>query len=480
MKEFRFHLVGDCRQMACALALAILSGCTTVNLEPYRQDLESRHTLTVDASPERTLANAGFKRLASIIDSAGAAHIAGIDTSRQIHHIVVDGQSTSHDEIIGKLAGDKRSDIDRAALDIVEYPAGFLRIVAGEHEYSKPLSGGEWSRAPDNRCRTYLVGPESLFCLLMATGEEAGSPVRTDTDVAIIFIVPLFSRTALQPGKLALAELTNTSWQIRTVIDPDTEFSVVESDYFLAMDRRQVVHCFFKVWKGGSFGMVGASPIGLHMQSIDPIQVRRQAHFPAPAASPGSGQSWQQVRSEALGLSWKLNAEFKASAAPDYPIYSSVSSLARNLDIEPDSGRFVALLQARDFESNKRLGWGVLRQGEDRLELLATQGFPAAEIDSSFFDSGALFKVAQDHAQHLLIRMCPSGFWVSPPCQMVYIRRSADGKIAAVLFETAAEWIKDNARSLALGKDDTVFAAWVSTGEELTGRWLKPGGSHRQ
>jgi len=234
-----------------AFAILILSGCATtgVDIDASRKELEKLNVLQVDASPEVELNSERFGRLESIVDSAGTAHLVGIDSKAQIHHIIVDSTGVSHDEVIGTLP--KTVDNNKASFDIIEYPAGTIRIAVGETEYVRLISGGEWSRTGGNHCRQYLIHASTLFCAFVASGEEVGTAPRTDVNIGVILILPVAWPTTVRPGKLILAEWVDSSWVERTVIDPTTDWSADESDFEMGVDQHDMIHVVFGVRRGG-------------------------------------------------------------------------------------------------------------------------------------------------------------------------------------------------------------------------------------
>jgi hypothetical protein len=471
------------------LALFLLIGCATtgVDLEAVRQKLESRNLLQVDVGPEVALSSVGFERLESIVDGTGAAHLAGIDVKGEIHHIVVGSTGESHDEVIGALP--QTVERDKAALDIVEYPAGTIRIAAGDTEYARQIAGGEWSHTGGNPCRQYLVHMSSLFCAFVASGEEVGTAPRTDRTVGLIFILPIYWQNTVRPGKLVLAERVDASWVVRTVIDSATNLSTDEADFAIGVDRQDMVHVVFIAWRGGSTFFVGGGGYGGGGAGSGPEFTVNYARFPFPAAGlkAGARAEWQEVQSEG-GIGQARNSaswvKMLGSRISDINIENDLyPPYLRHVAVAPNSG--VALALNRSYFGAGRERWGVgttvIPLGNS-YELLAVNGFPVGVEYDDVADM--LFRIGIDDVQHFLLPSCHGGFYRE--CEsLVYERRAEDGKLATMVLANTKLGIGSRSMlgmgttnlggaTLAIGSRGMVFAAWTVAGKGLVGRWISP------
>lgn len=461
------------------LALLLIPGCAGIDAEhdTYRKtlntQLEARNVLQVDVGPEVALSRAGFGRLESIIDSAGTAHLAGIDLKGGIHHIGVGLMGPAQDEVIGTLP--QTVDRDKAALDIVEYPTGTIRIAAGDTEYARGIAGGEWSRTGGNPCRQYLIHTSSLFCAFVARGEVVGTPPRTDRSGGLIFVVPFWSSNTVRPGKLVIAERIDSSWVVRTVIDPATNWSADDTDVTIGVDRHNMVHVVFKAWRGGSTFVLGAAGYGGVADRSGPNVTVNYAHFPFPAGGVkgGARADWQEVQSEGpigavVGNSFGTIAML-VSEIGDLNTKAFLGAPYRRLvGVAPTSGVALALVDVPNG-----VGTTVIRG--KAFELVAANGFLDADSRYSAQFKYGLLRVGPDEMQHLLLTSCHEGLFLE--CNtLVYVRRAEDGKFArAVLAKTKLVGATDpGGATLAIGSQGMVLAAWVVAGQGTVGRWISP------
>jgi len=430
-----------------SLLALLLGGCASSDLDPYRRELEARHVVAVDVGPELTLTSAPFERLVSTIDSAGTAHVVGVLANLQIHHITIGLAGTLHDEVVGTMP--PNSNIRRGALDIVEHPVGTIRIAAGDTEYWRAQSSGDWAHAAGNRCRQYLVRTASLYCAFVASGEDVGTAARTDVNVVLIFIVPIVWPNVVRPGKLVLAELVDESWVVRTAVDPGTNWSADEADFAAGVDQRDMAHLIFHAWRGGSQFLMGPSGGGV---AGGPSSELRYARFPLPVdgVRGRDRRDWQEAQSEKIAPNprdrWGLLGH----------IHDIVGFL-------PGAGTAINLMSLGDplcaAPSNWRINpipWGTAFLGDASFELLGIDGCPT------------LLRIGADDSRHVLLATC-QGSWTTV-CQMAYVRRSGDGMLAKAMLGGAAAGLPT---TLAVGSQGTAFAAWVGrSGKSLVGQWI--------
>jgi hypothetical protein len=422
--------------------------------DAIRQDLERRNVDQVEVGPELGLARARIVQLASTIDATEAAHLAGLDAKREVHHIVVDADGVSRAEVIGSLAAEAK--VDMAALDIVEYPRGTIRIAAGDHEYSRSIVGGEWSRTGGNRCRQYLMHGASLYCAFVASGEEVGTAPRRDWSGLRIVILPLIWPKIVRPGKLVLAERVESSWIVRAVLDSADDWSADETDFAIGRDEQGLVHAVFCVWRGGT--IVGGTPAPIvgevHTTSGPDRGVRyARVRLADDRTRSGARTDWQEVQSE--------------------PIESHIRSrdgrmlqLRFRIAIMPKTG--VALELA-----DRNSGYATTVVNTNNFDQIAVEGVPKRTY--YWGEHYPILRIGGDVIRHVLVSRCPFGFHSSPEAchrQMVYVRCAENGRLAITIFE-GAEAPPPAVRTLAVGSGSSVFVAWVAKPDRLVGHWIQ-------
>jgi len=438
------------------LAVLLLSGCAA-ELQAER-DVDQ-----VDVGPELGLARARIKQLTSTVDSAGSVHLAGLTESGDVHYVVIDVNGTAHAEIIGKLPPGTG---DTAALDIIEYPPGTIRLSVGDTEHSRPLAGGEWSRFGGNRCRQYLVVGVSLYCAFVASGEEVGSAPRKDWSGYMLVILPFIWPKTVQPGKLVLAERGETSWTVRAVLDSANNWSAHERDFTVCADEQGMVHAVFRVWRGGTIhaDQPGFFIIPPTSRTIgQEIEVRyAQVRLAEGRASGGTRAEWQEAQSERIELG--VRALALSGSPKDWML-----GLRAKVAVLPKSGVALALVAARQSS----LATVVVNTNKVDILALGTYSWGGPQYQ---YDYSPVLRVRGDDAPHVLVSACPVGFHKSPETcdgRMVYVTRRASGRLAIAPLEGAAASMFA-ARALAVGSQGQVFAAWATTDDRLVGRWIRP------
>lgn len=453
--------------IVCILAIFFFSGCATdISLEQVRHDLQTHNTLAIIARQPIELSEIEFKNVVGVFDSQGKVRLAGIDINGGVHHVTLASDEPVHDEVIGRLAT-RTNAVDDPALDIIEYPKGTIRITAGDFEYTQSISEGGWVTGKGNRCRRYFVGNNSLFCAFVLAGEEVNTTARTDIDFYLIYIVPILWRAQVKPGKFVLAQQIASSWIIRTVIDPDTEWSADYSSFYIDIDSTSQIHLLFNCWKGGKVGLLGLTGGGGGGPSI----IRRYARFQLPAALSNSQGpiDWQVIQSKSAELEWRVDSDTKIISLGSLAVNNS-KMLSNNLALEAGAGDVIELLNLYEPYLGTSLGWGTRRLNGNQFNSIAVKGFPGG-INFDSRDAAALLKVADDKSQHALIKACEIGWWTTPPCKMVYLQRLANGSTGAVVLESGSDRSSE-ARTLIVGNGRNVFAAWAAAGGKLTGNWL--------
>ena len=451
----------------CILVTIFLSGCAT-NLELHKE-LESRNVLPLEVGPQLGLANISFVRLESWGDAAGTAHLAGIDSERQVHHIAVDPDGKSKDEVIGRLS--PATEIFRSALDIVEYPVGTIRIAAGDIEFERPIADSQWTRFSGNRCRKYLVRQGSLYCAFVANGTEAQTTARTDTNIVLLIILPIVWQSTANPDKLVLAERIDSHWIVRAVVDSADDWSADEEDLAVAVDQHDMLNMIFRARRGGSMALIVFGPGGGGLAGKGPETEARYVHAPFPVEDSGgvTRNNWQEMYSQSRTLTWNLNAQGICSkkSSINCDRQSVNPPLSRHVSVSPVEGNVIALLQ----NGLARYGFGIISDAGQTFEYLVVDGFPS-NVETHVVDRGALLRVTPDGLGHLLASACSIG-WTSMSCNMVYVRRDSDSKLGAVVIDSEPGTRLRETRTLASFGSGIVFVTWASKGDQLVGRWIR-------
>lgn len=472
---FRVRFIERCS--VALLAVVLLAGCATdakLKVAEIRQELEARSTARVELGPQQALTSARMERLVSTIDTAGAAHLAGIDSERKLHYIVVDGAGQSRESVVATLSN--LGEVDAAALDIVEYPVGTIRIAAGDMEFTRPVAGGEWSQGNGNRCRQYVLHDTSLYCAFVASGEHVGTTAHTEVTWGIVIIFPVFWWNTTRPDKLVLAELVGNTWVVRTALDPANDMSARQTDFALGVDRQGNVHTVFSARHAGStFFMVGGG-VTLGAIGAGPGVELRYGRFPLPtrAGASNARTDWQEVASE------QIKGILGVRTDMGYSLNSILEPLALRVAIAPTAGVPIVLVRNSygtltpldktwDFPIAQG-AWATGVVAGDGFEFLAVEDFPTLG-SYRFNDTRAILKIDTSDIRHILVEACVSGFW-EVSCRMIYIRRREGGQLATANLSDPgpSAWM---GRTLATGQKGRVFATWQPKEKGLVGRWIE-------
>lgn len=469
-----------------ALVLGVMvGGCAITTLHPADQaKLDQRLPPSVRVGDRTLLVEQPVEAVAGVITQEGRLHVFAIDSTKVIHHIEVDGENVIAREQLGTF----EDGFWRAALEAIEWPPGTLRVLAGRLQFVR-VRGEAWRTLEGNRCVSFVVAKERLFCAFIASGEEFGTPTRLDVHVGIVFWIPLILPMQVQSRKLVIAEAMGEAWIVRAVVDAHDALSA--TDLVIGADVNGNFHAFYTAAKGGS-GFI-----------VMPLEVRGQGPVP----------ELRYVRLSAGKLSATLpNREAKAPkdvyALPEgarlrYPSFVLVGSegllmpLHMRFAVDPTSGAIEGLIGLNVFNARlsgyKENFWfkdgGLIDvrlydwQWSDPVEVALLGRWPEEDVSyqagglAPYFDRfpGPLLHFDANGTLHAVVRHCVGCVTWGGEARagLSYLEKNSSGWLRPVKLDA------DNPRRLAgpIVGNGKVYIVWseqdrYGRDRGLFGRWI--------
>ena len=446
-------------------------GCATVPPKQILSDLEARRPPDVALGEPMRLLEQPVGQATAVASADGRLHLFALDTAKTLHHVQVDGEQVIKRSRIGTVDG-APADV---TLDVVEWPVGTLRVLAGGRQFvGSP--GGEWQSLEGNRCQHFLVLSDKLYCAYVAKGEEIGSPKRTDVYAGLLFIVPFVLPVDRASQKLVLAEFTTGTWTARAVVDPDDSLDAA-SDFAMGVDGQGDLHILYKVSRGG--GLILLGPMGGGAGALPEPKLSYARLAIASLASNRDaavgGSAFTPIRGQYLGLPYAtqygdepawftlepIRARFAINRAT-----GTVDGLVRGPEVRltPESVayRFGALSEAVVDVSLREAVWQVPAQ------IVLTSNWPDTGVEYLWWGRPAML-IDADGTSHALFASGKDCFLSCKAYGLDYLAKRSGAWSAPKRFSTGRMefW------SLFKGQAG-VFAAWAEKGGGLLGRWIFP------
>ena len=443
-------------------------------------DVQARRPPDVHLSPEIVLLEEnGFadgSNFKSIITADGRAHLFAADRKNRIHHVEVFGSAVLLHEILGMIED------GIPAMDVVEHPAGCLRVLAGDRQFVRLPLNTKWHEIQGNLCERFIKAGDDLFCAFVADGGKIGAPVRRDWTVGWFILIPIAFWSDRIADKLVLAQETPNGWTICAVFDPNTELSAC-SDFMVDADRLGFFHFLYRASGEGRWFFVGFGPGGGGGwgESSLPTEIRyAHVHYERllseirNGGAPKAGQDFVSIDGKPLapipylklnpwpanlGLIGPLNSHFAVNRNT-----GDLSGLIKIYDQELDDGMH-RMSHSEDPWIHVTLSEG---QWAQRFQILATKDLP--ESGGSWInDRGALIRNDVNGNYHVILIKSKIGFWSSAHAMCYFFNTGDDWSAPLVLGKDA---IMDGRRTLAIDAAGKVFAAWEDGKNRIVGRWI--------
>ena len=465
-------------------SVMVCAGCASMAEHGLLPDIQARRPPDVHLSPEIVLLEEkGFadgSSFKSIIGVDGRAHLFAVDRKNRIHHVEVFGNAVMLHEILGAIEG------DIAAMDVVEHPAGSLRVLAGDRQFIRSTSDQKWQEIRGNPCTRFIAAGDDLFCAFVANGKEFGSPVRRDWTVGWFILIPIAFWSDRMADKLVLAQETPNGWAIRAVFDPETEFSA-GSDFMAGTDRDGFLHFLYHASGKGRAFIVAFGPGGGGAWGTGEVGEIRYAKVQY-------GRLLSDINNNLSKEDGKGNAPIPWKPIHGMPLapipYLRANTGSANLGLigPPDShfavnrntGDLGGLIKIYDLELNDGIHhmrhsenpWidVTLNEGHwaDRFEILATKDLPESGC-SWIHDRGTLIRNDINGNHHVILIKSKIGFWSSAHAMCYFFNTGDDWSAPLVLGNDSG---MDGRRTLSIDAAGKVFAAWEDSKNRVVGRWI--------
>ena len=481
--------IGPLQSMVAAFLFSVMlcAGCASMAERGLLPDIQARRPPDVRLSPEIVLLEEnGFadgSDFKSIITVDGRAHFFAADRKNRIHHVEVFGSAVLLREILGTMED------GTLAMDVVEHPAGCLRVLAGGRLFVRLSSDTKWREIQGNLCERFIQAGDDLFCAFVADGGKIGAPVRRDWTVGWFILLPIVYWSDVTAHKLFLAQERQTGWAIRAVFDPKTELSA-RSDFMVGVDRLGFLHFLYRASGKGRWFFVGFGPGGGGGWGEDSLPMEiRYARVPYEpllsgiknSGDPESGQDNTPVPCESIdGASlapipylklnpWPANLDLIGPLNSRFAVNRNtgdLSGLIKIYDQELDDGMH-RMSHSEDPWIHVTLSEG---QWAQRFRILATKDLP--ESGGSWInDRGALIKNDVNGNHHVILIKSKIGFWSSTHAMCYFFNTGDDWSAPLVLGKGCR---MDGRRTLAIDAAGKVFAAWEDSKHRIVGRWILP------
>ncbi len=451
-------------------------------------DVKARPLPDVFPGTEITLLEkAGISRnslFKSLVSADGSAHLFLSDKKNQIHHLEISDSAVLRHEVLGAL------EAPPAALDAVERPGGKLRVIAGNRQFFQSAPENGWEEVKGNLCTRFIEAGEDLLCAFIANGSELGSPMRRDWTVGWFILLPVVFWSDVFADKLVLAQESPNGWIIRAVFDPETKLSA-RPDFMAGNDAEGFLHFVYRTSGGSKAFVVAFAPGGGVASGTDTSSTEiRYARF-------HHEQLTRPERMDASGEAGKENGSTPWKSIPGIPLnplpyivdkYQRPDSLKmmgpldRRFAVNSRSGDLFGLVRAWSWKLDDgahKIGledtpWinVKLKDGRwaPRFEIVTASDLPESGW-SWHHDRNALINNDSCGNNHVLLVKSKAGFWKNTN-ELCYFYNKGNNWSAPLVL--AGNLGVDSRRALAAGKDGKVFAAWLTSGNRIVGRWIIP------
>lgn len=478
--------MGCRRVVASLLGCCVLGGCATQAARGHLSEVVARRQPSVRLGPIVTLSDRVPRSAASVVTADGRLHVVAVDREGWVGYLEIRDEGVVIEERLGRLAA---SAFEPApVLDVVEHPAGALRVLAGDRGFRRPAGGSTWEEIPDNRCARFLPTADRLLCAFVVDGTEVSAPQRTDVSGGLLLVVPVVWWTHETADKLVVAEETDAGWELRWVVDPDTTLDA-ETDFLAGMDLDGTIHLIFAEGRGGGYFIAAGGPGGAGALAGGPASHLRHA-----VAATGERNGAPPIRgsvTEAPDRQWQpVGARPLLSVLPDalggltavgdlglrpvdrhFALDRRTGTVSMTVSVPSHvlTGDHPSALAPQDDSA-----WTVFRLCGDAWcgepELVVADELP----DPSFrwHADEPLLVVDETGRSHLLLVATDPGFWVNSS-RTVYLERGPTGDWSAPLeLGASVAGSVSSVRLLAVEAGGSVFAAWPDDAGRFVGRWL--------
>jgi len=463
---------------ALLLALTVaLASCETTHWKPTaKSEFSARSAADVQLSEPLTLFDFHPRGMVGLISGDGHAHVIANDHKDGAYHAEVDDKGVVRTERMGVAPN-----ADRDMLDVVEYPARTLRALAGESQFIRDPMTVNWQEFKGNRCTRFAKAGGHLYCGFVVSGEEFGSPARTDVYGGVFIIFPFVLPIPRQSEKLVLAELVDTTWIARFVIDAEDELDAGRR-FLMDADREGNIHVLYGAGRGGVVVLLNtvSEPVYkaryLLIERAVLEQAAKESNDTASRAFVGLNGS-DVVLS---GLFQYTDNDFSATLFPTgcFLTFCGLSSGALN----PVSGAFEDLVKGL---GRVRGLFGVQVIGgvaNEQLSLVVPEHWPT---DTYYYGLlPAVVKIDSDGAFHAIqLTLTDHSYWWGGTEQVLsYFVRHDRSWSLPITFPVSIDvglFNTDTRQLLAVGTG-RAFVAWSQNGAGLQGRWIYSRESKRQ
>jgi hypothetical protein len=455
-----------CSRHIALLALAVLlCACATALPPEHQAELDARHALDASLGEAMRLLERSPVRVAGLISRDGRAHVFGVDASKWLQHVEIDGNTVVTREHVATLAEDPQA----MSLSAIEWPPGTLRVAAGSSQFVRTAASPVWQEAKGNRCARFLPVAGRLFCAFVISGEEIGSPKRTDVYGGLIIIIPFAIPVEKQSRKLVIAEATGEQWVVRTVLDVDDPLDAVPVE--IGSDGQGNVHVLYYVKRGGMlilFFPAGGGGIGEEPESkLRYARISSDVLLGAGRAAPKAQEKpFTSVRGlEVRDPPWTTPAtrRFWWGDLAVSPVSGAIEGLYGSTEVRLGGKHYTQGMllgvEMRDGVWQERTC--VVVKDDWPEQGLDYHGYPSKHVSVAFDASGALHALVPHDTDH-------------SASALTYLVKRGGAWSRPVIFKTGAfQHALAYARLLITG-DSRVFVAWAEKDAGLLGRWVLP------
>lgn len=474
-----------CWQRVAVLLVSsvVLAACETPRPTQVYTDFSARQVADVHLGEPVTLFDFPPTTMTALLSEEGRAHAVVIDAAGGIHHAEVSDKGVVSRERIGEV---QQAD-GPVVLDVAEYPTRTIRVLAGTSLFIRDATTRTWQEQRGSRCARFLRVGSRLYCGFVASGEEFGSPKRSDLYGVVVLLFPLLVPVQHQSKKLVVAELDDSAWIVRGVVDAEDKLDATQ--FMMASDNRGNIHVLYLAGRGGYIfwyggGLAGGPEPTLRYLLIDGDALRRAA----------KGTRQGEPDSSLLFLSGKdvrrsadLRLAEKSFSAPIELADLGLSYVALN----PVSGAFEAVVRGHAVKRGSQfkpphkppqlsgllsfeLSDGLWRS---QASLVVPDEWPASTY--VYFEN-ALVKTDSRggvHAVGIHKTTFSPWAWSSPDNAISYFVRRESSWSLPVTFQVALDdrYVRHDrpeTKNLLAVDAGRAFVAWPEKGIGLRGRWI--------